>query len=418
MAVGSKRNPIKRELKELYVDAVLKASGTETPDLGTTFMGAGRIVGASYFEGEVDGVRIYNRALSAEEIKAQYEGGRVNVGSTQRIWYRARYQYDRAYFTDGTLSINGIAATWDAANKYWYRDVTQSTVGRYNYTVTAFTDNQYGLTTFRDEVSPLNVIWDALNATNYIVDLENELVYVNVVYCYDSSAVQSGTVKYAGLQAQTNSSGWAVFDTTGLTNVAFNSTATPLSDITYGITVALQNQTVAYEKEFVNPFTVKAEAPITETNWDDVNRELTFDSCGTVKVDVGDWGQPLRIEVNGETYTDWTYNPDARRVTINNLASQVKMVWTVRGGGGGGGGGVTPPPVTPPPVTPPPITPPPITPPAPIEVVNVGLVIIIGVVVSAFVYREFEARQKTSRLWKQRKKKNKPLKWKKKKRFS
>ena len=46
------------------------------------------IIGASlsgtpqYFNGEIDEVRIYNRALSAEEVKASYEAGQITITST------------------------------------------------------------------------------------------------------------------------------------------------------------------------------------------------------------------------------------------------------------------------------------------------------------------------------------------------
>ncbi|MDP3014810.1 MAG: LamG domain-containing protein [bacterium] len=60
--------------RKLYRDGILVANDTATEDYlgsGTLFIGQ-RVGGAYYFNGSIDEVRIYNRALSAAEISAIY----------------------------------------------------------------------------------------------------------------------------------------------------------------------------------------------------------------------------------------------------------------------------------------------------------------------------------------------------------
>jgi len=291
----------------------------------------------------------------------------------------------------------------------------ESAVGSWSYNIYVVTDEN------SVQNQTVNVVADALNVTSCTVDLENELVYVNVAYCYYGSAVEGANVSYAGLYSATNSTGWATFSTADLTNVAFNSTATAIGDSAYGITTVIQNQTVAYEKEYVNPFTVKAEAPITNTTWNDIERILAFNSTGTVKVDVGDWGIPLRVEVNGEVYTDWSYDEAKHRLTINNLASHVELVWeTEPEETPGSPPGPSEPPSPPPDEEEPPPFIPPITPtPMPDStLISFGVVVIVFIVVGVFAYKELEYRNNVKSGWKRRQKQAKQsVKWRKSKRF-
>ncbi len=59
----------------LYENGVQKASSTQTisPQITTYPVTIGRDNGSQYFDGSVDDVRIYNRALSADEVKRMYE---------------------------------------------------------------------------------------------------------------------------------------------------------------------------------------------------------------------------------------------------------------------------------------------------------------------------------------------------------
>ncbi len=60
---------------KIYINGVLVSQGTMT-SMPTTNTNSIRITGNNYFNGLIDEVRIYNRALSDQEIKAIYEATR------------------------------------------------------------------------------------------------------------------------------------------------------------------------------------------------------------------------------------------------------------------------------------------------------------------------------------------------------
>ena len=60
---------------KLYVNGILNETETYTGDLRTisTITTIGNFDGSDFFNGSIDEVRIYNRALSADEIRNLYE---------------------------------------------------------------------------------------------------------------------------------------------------------------------------------------------------------------------------------------------------------------------------------------------------------------------------------------------------------
>jgi hypothetical protein len=293
---------------------------------------------------------------------------------------------------DGTFTLERVAAP--------------STVGSYAYNIYCVTDENSVLN------QTVNVIVDGIKLNRTVVDLENEKIYIQALCADDDAAIPNANITYAGMYALTNSTGWAVFDTSSLPSVAYNATCYGVSEPSYGLTYRYANQTVAFEKEPVDPFTVKAEAPIANATWSDIERKLSFDSYGTIKVDVGDYGQPLQVEVNGAVWTDWSYDEAKRRVTIYNVASRVVLVWETAPEG------VAPAPGVISPTSAPPAQPyvPTLPPPSPMPesaLVNFGIVTIILVVGGAFIYKELESREKTTAKWRERQAQAKEtVKWK------
>jgi len=64
----------------VYVDGALDSSGGSAGVIGknTLYLGVGRYYGGEYLNGIIDEVRIYNRALSEEEIKENYDSKASN----------------------------------------------------------------------------------------------------------------------------------------------------------------------------------------------------------------------------------------------------------------------------------------------------------------------------------------------------
>jgi hypothetical protein len=88
---------------------------------------------------------------------------------------------------------------------------------------------------------------------------------------------------------------------------------------------------VRYAKITIATCTIKANAPIINGSWNDVNRELSFNSSGVIVTDVGDMGQPTYIKVDGTTYTNWTYNSTLRQVIVYNVHGKVILQWKSSG---------------------------------------------------------------------------------------
>ncbi|MFC1517499.1 LamG-like jellyroll fold domain-containing protein [Candidatus Margulisiibacteriota bacterium] len=76
---------------KLYVDGVLRStsnvSGEISFDAGTIFVGKNESGVGDDFHGWVDGIRIYNRAISAEEVNLNYREGLVNYATDGLVGY-------------------------------------------------------------------------------------------------------------------------------------------------------------------------------------------------------------------------------------------------------------------------------------------------------------------------------------------
>jgi len=77
---------------ELYRNGVLISSATHSTRTGTTTATAflGQRAGSYFFNGQLDDVRIYNRALTPSEIKLLYTGGRGVGLMPERIKHRRK----------------------------------------------------------------------------------------------------------------------------------------------------------------------------------------------------------------------------------------------------------------------------------------------------------------------------------------
>jgi hypothetical protein len=321
---------------------------------------------------------------------------RINVGDTAQISVSGKYAYDNSAF-QGSYTLNDT--------------LTKTTVGKWAFKISSMTDNAYGLTAFDSDV--VEIIWDGLKISQYVVDLVNQKIYIKAEYAYDGQPIANGNVSYAGLYVLTNSTGWAVFNMSALPSVGWNSVAYPVSEPAYGLTYKAQNQTVAFHKLQIQPFTIRSNNYIGNPVWDDVNRKLTFTTSGTCIVKTGDWGQPLRVEVDGAVYTNWTYNSVSQEVSIFNLHSNVALIWqTQEGAVGGAPGGVSPAPA-PAPTPSPPAEIPTIIPPTAPSLVNVGIVLIVAVVAGAFIYSQTGKAKTLDEAWRKRSKASaKTVSWK------
>jgi hypothetical protein len=76
-------------LYSIYVDGVFRTSKTMTTNAtaGTVTIGRNTYGGVEYFPGQLDDIRIYNRALTAGEVRQLYNVGRGNMPLRRRRRY-------------------------------------------------------------------------------------------------------------------------------------------------------------------------------------------------------------------------------------------------------------------------------------------------------------------------------------------
>jgi hypothetical protein len=236
---------------------------------------------------------------------------RINIASTAQITVSSVYAYDNTPF-QGYVRVNDT-------------DFRKTSAGKYGFTITAISDNLYGLTVF--ESNTVSVIWDGLTVDQQIVDLEGLVVCVHVKYAYDGQPVANAKVGYGGLVGYTNSSGWVAFSVWNFTRVSFGSAAYALEEPVYNITYCSQSLSVQFAKESFDTFWLAGKSTISEFFWDWTNRKLSFRMSGTAVVWAPGMGPPQKVEVNRQTWTNWTQ--DGALIYIYNLSSYVVVSWVV-----------------------------------------------------------------------------------------
>jgi len=69
-----------------------------------------------------------------------------NTNQYSRIYARLFYDYDDTPITDGSVTINGTAATYNGSAGWWWIDVTKSSPQNATYNTVALSGNSYGIT--------------------------------------------------------------------------------------------------------------------------------------------------------------------------------------------------------------------------------------------------------------------------------
>ncbi len=81
-------------------------------------------------------------------------------------------------------------------------------------------------------------------AYSYSIDFTNQIVYVQITLNWTSTPVESENCSYAGASALTNSSGWAQFSLSGLSDFSYNSTAYPTSYPANSVSIPVAKETL------------------------------------------------------------------------------------------------------------------------------------------------------------------------------
>jgi len=86
--------------------------------------------------------------------------GRADVGSSQKVYVTAIYEYDGKSFTEGELYVNNSLATYNESLNKWVATVNSSNVGRTFFKVSSVRCGDLSL--MYDDLPPPSIVWDRI----------------------------------------------------------------------------------------------------------------------------------------------------------------------------------------------------------------------------------------------------------------
>jgi hypothetical protein len=169
--------------------------------------------------------------------------GRADVGSNQKVYVTAIYEYDGKPFTEGRLYVNNSLATYDPSINKWIAIVNSSKVGRASFKVSSAC---YGnLSLVYDDLPPPSIIWDRIKVYDGGVSKEltntgdRQIIWFKAVYEYDGTPFNqtSGTLYVNGTKAVWNSTShrWEISFASDTPRILTFSVSS-VNDTIYGLT--------------------------------------------------------------------------------------------------------------------------------------------------------------------------------------
>jgi len=154
---------------------------------------------------------------------------RIDIGTSADFTVAGIYEYDSTTWS-GTYALNDTT--------------TKNTVGKYGYSVSSITDNNYGLTAFQQSAPDLSVIFDRLefvsvtaNDTRIDVSASFELRY-QIRYDYDDVTFDDTKGSISGFTWDSANSWWekTVTGSSSVASTNYDETYVTITDSTYGLT--------------------------------------------------------------------------------------------------------------------------------------------------------------------------------------
>jgi len=184
---------------------------------------------------------------------------RNNINTVYYIDVELQYDWNNEYLTDGTVTVNGISASYQGSS-LWRFEKESATVGDFTFDTVATSGNEHGITVVDQNSQSLEVIWDRIQVQSYSTsdarDNINDNVNIDATlwYDYDNTQVTDGTVTINGYSASHQGSGvWRITRTsTSVTMIDYDTVAG--SGNTHGITAVdqnSQNQEVIWDRVLV-----------------------------------------------------------------------------------------------------------------------------------------------------------------------
>ncbi|MHA2027676.1 MAG: hypothetical protein ACW98U_17415, partial [Candidatus Thorarchaeota archaeon] len=175
------------------------------------------------------------------------DDSRINVNDAVSMHVTLYYDYDDSFVDNGTVTINGVSATYSGSNGVWDFSDTESAVQMNTYDSLMYSGGTHGITIEDQNGQSLDQIWDRITVVSYSViddrvDVDTSVnIDVTLVYAYDSAAVTIGSVTVNAISATHQGGGvWRFSDTKAtVQGITYNLVAA--SGNTHGITVVDQN---------------------------------------------------------------------------------------------------------------------------------------------------------------------------------
>jgi len=165
--------------------------------------------------------------------------GRVNAGGNVEVRATAWAEFDDTYLGSGdSVSLNGSAMSWDAANSWWELTVTKPTVSTWKYIVSSVSENQYGITSLDTDSKSVTITYERVNIDYSITKTWTVKGYSVSVTCTATYMSNSGA--FGGTVNHNHAIG--VITLTSVENRTWFPNS--ITDPTYGITV-FQNDSVS-----------------------------------------------------------------------------------------------------------------------------------------------------------------------------
>jgi hypothetical protein len=186
----------------------------------------------------------------ADRVQVQLlssDDSRINANSSASLHVSLYYDYDDSYVTDGSVTVNGISATYSGSNGIWDFTDSRSTAQSVLYNSLAYSGGSHGISVEDMNGKFLSQIWDNVIVVSYSsidsrVDVgSNATIDVTLVYAYDGTPVVDGTISINGVVASHQGDGvWRIVQNLGsVQGINFNMVVS--SGNAYGITLVNQN---------------------------------------------------------------------------------------------------------------------------------------------------------------------------------
>ncbi|MGY5872262.1 MAG: hypothetical protein RTV72_08465 [Candidatus Thorarchaeota archaeon] len=277
------------------------------------------------------------------------DDSRINVNTTASLHAVLYYAYDGSFVIDGSVTINGITASYSGSDGIWDFIDEQSTAQLVTYDTLVYSGGVHGITGEDQNGQSVGQIWDYVKVVSYSavdarVDVNsNAIIDVILVYEYDSSFVIDGSVTINGASATNQGVGvWRItVSNASVQGITYNLVV--VSGNAHGITLVDQNgqsQLVIWDRVIVTGYSIADNRVTIDDSVNlDVSLAYEYDSApvtdGSVTINLvsashtvgGVWRITVsKSTVQGVNYNSVACSGNAFGISAVNQNSQSQLI--------------------------------------------------------------------------------------------